>query len=155
MGSGFSQGMRQRLSACFQYLREEAYRRGVRDAVLASLRDREAGAGRAKQATEFFRRLMELLAGYVAGAVPLRGSADLSSRALREVSLKGEGMQATHVVSWNIAGRDKAEAAPEKISEVDKAAWLRSMLERWSHVDIFCSAGKSAGRAFGGAQRDV
>ena len=66
----------------------------------------------------------------------MRGSADLSSRALREVSVKGEGMQATHVVSWNIAGRDKAEAAPEKFSEVDKAAWLRSMLERWSHVDI-------------------
>ena len=104
--------------------------------MLASLRDREAGAGRAKQATEFFRRLMELLAGSVAGAVPLRGSADLSSRALREVSVKGEGMQATHVVSWNIAGHDKAEAAPEKFSEVDKAAWLRSMLERWSHVDI-------------------
>merc|ERR1711879_687134 len=33
MESGFSQGMRQRLSACFQFLREEAYRCGVRDAV--------------------------------------------------------------------------------------------------------------------------
>ena len=55
---------------------------------------------------------------------------------MREVSVKGVGMQATHVVTWNIAGSDKAEAAPETFSVFDKGAWLRSTLERWSHVDI-------------------
>ena len=132
--SGFAQGMRQRLSACFQYLREEAYRRGVRDAVVASRRDEEVGRG--KQAVKFFRGLLELLAGSGAAAVPVRRDADLSARAMREVSAKGVGMQATHVVTWNIAGSDKAEAAPEKFSVFDKWAWLRSTLERWSHVDI-------------------
>ena len=115
--AGFVHGLRHRLSACFQYLRETAYRRGVRDAVRAAIRDMEEG--RRGVAREFFQKVLELLAAPPSSAeVRTRDEGDLSTRAMREV--KAVGMQPVHVVTWNIAGQDSAESAPTWYGHEDK-----------------------------------
>ena len=78
--AGFVHDLRHRMFATFQYLREEAYRRGVRDAVAAAVwdleRDKEA------RAVLFFRELLERLASPSARSAPPVGEADLSARHL-------------------------------------------------------------------------
>ena len=132
---GFAYALRHRVSACVQDLRDEAYRRGVRDAVRAAVRDAGEGEGRSRKANAFFRRLLERLATSSTEGAALRATSDLSARALKEVT-KVVGMQATHVVTWNIAGDDVAKDAMKGFSKADKSAWLRSVFERWSEVDI-------------------
>ena len=132
---GFVHGLRHRLAACLQHLREEAYRRGVRDAVRSSMLEHEEGRGR--RATTFFRGVLERLEVASTDVVPPQAEvADLSVRAMREVTMKMVGMQATHLATWNVAGDDLAECAPVQYRKEEKAWWLRSTMERWSDVDI-------------------
>ena len=83
--AGFACALRHRVSACIQDLRDEAYRRGVRDAVRAAVRD--ADEGRSRNATGFFRRVLERLAtsSSTEGAA-VRATSDLSARALKAVT---------------------------------------------------------------------
>jgi len=114
---GFAYALRHRVSACVQDLRDEAYRRGVRDAVRAAVRDAGEGEGRSRNASAFFRRLLERLATSSTEGAALRATSDLSARALKEVTKKVVGMQATHVVTWNIAGDDVAKDAMKGVVE--------------------------------------
>jgi len=126
---GFAYGLRHRLSACVQELREEAYRRGVRDAVRAAVRDDEGN--RRLRAREFFQLVLRGLATSSSSEGDVvRATSDLSVRALREVKKKVVGMQGTHVVTWNIAGHDVAKDAMEGFGGADKVVWLRSVFDR-------------------------
>ena len=87
------------LTACLQYLREEAYRRGVRDAVRAAAQALDGG--KVQRGLGFFRDVLERLASASTEGASLSGGGDLSARALREVSKKVVGMQGTHMVTWN------------------------------------------------------
>ena len=131
---GFVLGFRHRLTACLQYLREEAYRRGVRDAVRAAAQALDGG--KVQRGLVFFRGVLERLASASTEGASLSGGGDLSARALREVSKKVVGMQGTHMVTWNVAGDDVASGALKNFKKEDKAAWLRNIVERWSEVDI-------------------
>ena len=51
--------------------------------------------------------------------LPSHRESDVSARAMRKASLHVLGMQATHVVTWNIVGEEKAEAAQEKFACAD------------------------------------
>ena len=82
---GFAYGLRHRLSACVQELREQAYRRGVRDAVRAALRDVEEGRSGKAKAREFFERVLGRLAASSSEGDAVRATSDLSVRALREL----------------------------------------------------------------------
>ena len=93
--------------------------------------------------------MLERLAVPSTDVLPPRAEVDLSARAMREVTMKIVGMQATHVATWNVAGDDIAECAPEQYKKKEKALWLRSTLERWSDVDILAVQESPSRKAMG------